>query len=222
MQIDRSRFLLLTSAIAAGTAACTPAESVPVSINATPDDSKADAAAPLAVTGAADASTAPVPVASATVPPTTTGPSCPDSDNMVGAPGNCGALKAPGPQCESFADTKDECGHLAKGLKPKLAQRAVDCFLSKSGTKAVCDFQLPENCAVEAVAEACIDPSLASTCDSIMTNCPRGRGGRHNAGAVTRDLCLHALSAVTSRNRSAVISCVAESCSISGCFYELK
>ena len=220
MQIDRSRFLLLTSAIAAGTAACTPAESVPTTINATPDDSKADAAATLALTGAADASTAPVPTASATVPPTTTGPSCPDSDNMVGTPGNCGALKAPGPQCESFADTKGECGHLAKGLKPKLAQRAVDCFLSKSGTKAVCDFQLPDDKA-EAVAEACIDPALGSACESIMRNCPRGPG-RHNARDVTRDLCLRALSAVTLRNRSAVIGCVTESCSIAGCFYDLN
>ena len=218
MQIDRTRFLFLTSAIAAGTGACTPRETIPVTITATPDESKPDASA-VATLGVVDAGTPVVPSATATQ--IVGSPTCPDSDNMVGTPGNCGQLKAPGPQCESFADTKDECGHLAKGLKPKVAQKAVDCFLSKSGTKAVCDFQLPETCAVDAIAEACIDPSVRASCDSIMNNCPHGRG-RRAAGALTHDLCMRALSAVTSRNRGAVLSCVAESCSLQGCFYELK
>lgn len=226
MHIDRSRFLFLTSAIAAGTGACTPRETMPVNLAATPDESKPDASAPLALTGAAgaaDASAGPVvPAASATTTTAVgTGPSCPDSDNMVGTPGNCGLLKAPGPQCESFADTKAECGRLAKSLKPKLAQRAVDCFLSKSGLRTVCDFQLPETCAMEAVAEACIDPSVGSACDSILNNCPRGRGRRGSSG-LSRDECMRALSAVTPRNRSSVMSCVAESCSIGSCFYDLQ
>ena len=217
MQIDRSRFLLLTTAIAAGGAACTPAESIPATLNATPDESKRDASAPLALM--VDASSTPLPTPSATAPQA--GNTCPDSDNMVGAPGNCAALKAPGPQCESFMDTKTECGHLAKGLKPRSAQRAVDCFLSKSGLKSVCDFQLPETCALEAIADACVDPSVGAACDSLLANCPRGRG-RPNSGALTRETCMHALSAVTPRNRSAVMSCVAESCGVSGCFYDLK
>jgi len=221
MQIDRSRFLFLTSAIAAGAGACTPRETIPVTISATPDESKPDASAP-ATLGAVDAGAPVVPVASATAPQVAGTPSCPDSDNMIGNPGSCGALKAPGPQCESFADTKSECGHLAKGLKPRPAQKAVDCFLSKSGTKAVCNFQLPEDCAMDAIADACIDPSVGPSCDSIMSNCtPHGRG-RHGSGGLSRDTCMRALSAVTSRNRSAVMSCVAESCNLSGCFYELK
>ena len=167
-----------------------------MSITATPDEPKPDASAPLALTGAVDASSAPVvPVASATTaPPSTTGPSCPDSDNMIGTPGNCGLLKAPGPQCESFADTKDECGHMAKGLKPRVAQRAVDCFLSKSGQKSVCDFQLPQNCAVEAIAEACIDPAVGPACDSILSNCtPHGRGRRSRSDLDARHLHARAL-----------------------------
>lgn len=225
MRIDRSRFLFLTSAIAAGAGACTPRETMPVNIAATPDEAKPDASAPLALTGAADASAGPVvPAPSATTPTTVaSGSSCPDSDNMVGTPGNCGLLKAPGPQCESFADTKAECGRLAKSLKPKLAQRAVDCFLSKSGLRTVCDFQLPETCAMEAVAEACIDPSVGSACDSILNNCPAPGGrGRRGSSGLSRDECMRALSAVTPRNRSSVISCVAESCSIASCFYDLK
>jgi hypothetical protein len=224
MQIDRSRFLFLTSAIAAGTGACTPRETIPVTITATPDEPKPDASAPLALTGSVDASSTPVvPVASATTTPTPmTGPSCPDSDNMIGTPGNCGLLKAPGPQCESFADTKEECGHMAKGLKPRVAQRAVDCFLSKSGQKSVCDFELPQACVVQAIAEACIDPAVGAACDSILSNCtPHGRG-RHAKIDLTRETCMRALSAVTSRNRGAVMSCVAESCSVSSCFYDLK
>ena len=255
MQIDRSRFLLLTTAIAAGNAACTPGEpSSPTSV--------------ATVTEAPDASTGPTaegtssptregmgptreggmgptreggmgptreggmgptregtPIASATAPATSASsaplpPGCPDSDNMVGTVGNCNTLRAPGPQCESFNDTKDDGGHLARGFKPRVAQKAVACILAKSGTQAICDFSLVQKCSASAAADSCLDPATGPACDTIMSTCAgRGRG---RGTTLTRVACMHALSALTGSNRSRVGSCIAESCGVELCFYDLK
>lgn len=241
MQVDRTRFLLLTTALASGHLACTPGESAPPSVaisNDPPDSGAAPTAEgaprPAPTTEARPSATAegfmaghpasegrvsPV-TESVTPPPIASGaplPTCPDSDNMTGAPGNCSTLRAPGPVCESFSDTKADCSKFARGFKPKIAQKAVGCLLAKSGTKAICDFTAEQQCAAEGVAIACVDPSVLSTCDAIISKCQRRSGG----GMLTRTTCAQALSAVTSVNRSSVATCVAESCNISYCFYDL-
>ncbi|CAN5535320.1 hypothetical protein BH09MYX1_BH09MYX1_41120 [soil metagenome] len=222
MQIDRSRFLFLTTAIAAANSACNPSESQPPAVAIASDSP--DASAQPAPTSEATATPHPaseggaVATASVTATPPPPPPGCPDSDNMIGTPASCSGLRAPGPQCESFVDTKADCSRFAKGFKPKVAQRAVACFLSKSGTKEVCDFTLSQKCAVEAVQEACIDPAVGTQCDSIMANC----GGRRGRAGLTRIDCMHALSGLTGTNRSKVAACISESCGIPLCFYDLK
>lgn len=255
MQIDRSRFLLLTTAIAAGNAACTPGEaSSPTSV-ATVTEAP-DASAPPTAEGMSptreggggptreggmgptreggmgptrEGGSSPVregaPIASATPTASSTAPlppGCPDSDNMVGTVGNCGTLRAPGPQCESFNDTKDDCSHLARGFKPRVAQKAVACILAKSGTQAICDFQLTQKCSASAAADSCLDPATGPTCDSIMAACSGGGRGRGRGTPLTKVACMHALSSLTGSNRSRVGSCIAESCGVELCFYDLK
>lgn len=256
MQIDRSRFLLLTTAIAAGNAACTPGEaSSPSTVATVTDAPDASAAAPTTEgIGASptreggmgptreggmgptrEGGTGPTreggmgptregaPIASASATGSSSAPlppGCPDSDNMVGTVGSCATLKAPGPQCESFNDTKDDCNHLARGFKPRVAQKAVACILAKSGTQGVCDFQLVQKCAASAAADSCLDPATGPTCDTIVSTC--GGRGRSRGPAVTKIACMHALSSLTGSNRSRVGSCIAESCGVDLCFYDLK
>ena len=159
------------------------------------------------------------PTASASAPPPPSVPGCPDSDNMVGTPGSCAGLRAPGPQCESFSDTKSQCDKFARGMKPRAAQKAVACLLSKSGSKAICDFTVSQTCALEGITESCLDPATGPTCDAIVQNCGGGRRGRPS---ITKSECMHALSALPGANRSRVATCINESCGVQYCFYDLK
>jgi hypothetical protein len=248
MQIDRTRFLLLTTAIAAGNAACNPGEGAPPAVAVSNEAPDAGAAGPTTEgagptregggparegglfggpsregtgptreggVGPSQEGTALVDAGSATAPPLA---GCPDSDNMVGTPGSCSGLRAPGPQCESFTDTKQQCDRFAHGMKPRAAQRAVACLLAKSGSKAICDFEATQKCALEAIEASCIDPGTGPTCDAVVQNCGRGRG----RPSITKAACMHALSALSGSNRARVATCMTESCGVQYCFYDLK
>src|SRR5262245_2755778 len=124
MKIDRAKFLLLTSTLGAGGACATtrqdtsqvgmivsiPAASVPPTMPTSTPTADADAGrrrrgpalpAPQADEEDDDEDDE-APAASFKL-----GPQPPRCDNNVGSPGVCGSLRAPGPTCESFADTKD-------------------------------------------------------------------------------------------------------------------
>jgi hypothetical protein len=128
-------------------------------------------------------------------------------------PRGCGTLKAPGPQCESFSDTKAMCGKLSRGLRPRVAEKAVDCILSKSGKQSICDFRGANECALAAVHKACIEPSTQSSCTPVVRAC--------NGQLSMRD-CQSLLSAVTDKHRREMLSCVTEGCSIDYCLYNIE
>jgi hypothetical protein len=129
------------------------------------------------------------------------------------APTGCGTLRAPGPTCESFTDTKAMCGKLARGLRPRVAEKAVDCILSKSGKQTVCDFNLANQCGMLALQKVCIEPSTQGACAPIVRAC---------GGAVQMRDCQSLLSAVTSKNRRNMISCITEGCSVDYCMYDIE
>jgi hypothetical protein len=142
----------------------------------------------------------------------TTGP----CDDSVGKPGNCAALTAPGPQCESFSDTKRMCSGWKKGFKPRVAEKAVGCLLAMSGRKEICDFRRPTLCAKEALRSSCVDPATSVRCDSIMAGC-----AGQSYGNLTKPACMAALSAVSDWNRPKLATCMMEGCSVDYCFYDL-
>lgn len=223
MQIDRSRFLLLTASIAGGACGSNSSSSgapvvVASPVVALPDPEGSVGAAArntnagksgqaAVVTGDDDALAAADRTPGAAVED---GSMCEEGGP---APTGCGALRAPGPQCESFADTKQTCGKLARGFRPRVAEKAVDCIMAKSGKQTVCDFGLASQCGIAAVQKGCVEPSTQSACTPLVRAC---------GGSLQMRDCQALLSSVTAKNRRRMISCMTEGCSIDYCIYEIE
>ena len=140
--------------------------------------------------------------------------SCNPSLNNVGGPKAC-SLKAPGPTCESFADTKQECPTMNKLLKPRVAAAAIDCMNRRSGTKEICEFNVSSICAYEALQTACIDPAAKAACNKVMARCGPAPKGHYNK--MTQDACEAGFSGVADAKRAKFLSCVTESCRFETC-----
>ncbi|MRG95051.1 hypothetical protein [Polyangium spumosum] len=213
MQIDRSRFLLLTATLSSG--ACggaaqpaggdpvvaAPVVTLPEEGQAASGESHASADEPSAVIASLDGTT-----------PTGFEDLVTCDDDGV-APTGCNTLRAPGPQCESFTDTRDMCSTLAHGLRPRVAEKMVDCLLAKSGKQSICSFQAANQCAMSAVRAACIEPSTQSACAQVVKAC----GGR----LAMKD-CQALVSSVNGKNRRNMIACVTEGCSVDYCMYSVE
>ena len=223
MDVDRSRFLVLTASIAAARGArpapagpvegAAPAPTLPVERPADDDEDPPAAPPPSGPRQAA------VPEAPGAAQAATVGDIAPEAgpcDSAAGKPGDCAALRAPGPQCESFSDTRRMCGVWRKGFQPRVAEKAVGCLLAMSGTRDVCDPSRIEACALQALRSACADTSAEARCDAIVAGCA---GLRY--ATVTRSACVAALSAVVPWSRPRLASCMTEGCSVDGCFYDL-
>lgn len=224
MRIDRNRFLLLTASLSAGACAsgapsAVPAEPVVAEAPAEPtnDEPTSDDPPPAAE---ADAGTPVSPVAEGGSPVSEWGmpPSPPTTlatgkcNDNVGKPGAC-TFKAPGPVCESFASIASECKSLVKGVKPKVAERAVDCMKQKSGTPDICDFALPSKCLSEAIRNGvCPEKTSETECQQAVSSC---------SGRLSMNECRAGYSAVQTKNRKRMLSCMTEFCTIDNCIYQL-
>ena len=222
--IDRERFLVLTAALAASVPACatTPATAPPVAepLVIPPIAS----APPRAASAGASASAMPprevpppdeppqAPTAGSPDPYAGTpvhAQACPVAENAIGQIPAC-ALKAPGPTCESFSDTKTECPPLTRLLKPRVAAAAIACLNGRSGTQAICEFNVSSICAYEALGSACLDPSAAAACTKVMARCGTGT-------KMSRSSCEAGVSAIADGKRARFLSCISESCAFESC-----
>jgi hypothetical protein len=224
MQIDRSRFLLLTATIAgggcgSGQASPQGAPVVAAPVVALPAESTAEKNEPRAASPAkpdviAESEGDPIAALGGGAKAGGEGDDDVSMCEEGGAPPKgCGTLRAPGPQCESFLDTKGMCSKLARGLKPRVAEKAVDCLLAKSGKQSICDFRVGSECAMSAVRKACIEPSTQSTCAPVVRAC---------SGNLSMKDCQSLLSAVESKHRRSMVSCMTEGCSIDYCMYDIE
>ncbi|MBK9264949.1 MAG: hypothetical protein IPM54_34850 [Polyangiaceae bacterium] len=224
MHIDRSRFLLLTASIAGGACSSSSASSssgpvvVAAPIIALPAEgdgapASSGASAPVkssqTVMGSGDDDA----LAALDRPPSAADDDGGTCDEGGAPPTGCGTLRAPGPHCESFSDTKAMCGKLARGLRPRVAEQVVDCILAKSGKQSVCDFDLANQCGLVALQKACIEPSTQAACAPIVRAC----GGR-----LQMRECQALVSSVTSRNRRNMMTCITEGCSADYCLYQVE
>ncbi|MDI3287734.1 hypothetical protein [Polyangium sp. 15x6] len=221
MQIDRSRFLFLTATMASG--ACggaaqpgagdpvvaAPVVTLPGEDN--PAESRTAAGSP-GQPGVGEPSEEVRATLEGAGSSSTDEPSVCDDGGP--APKGCDTLRAPGPQCESFFDTREMCGKLAQGLKPRVAEKAVDCLLAKSGKQSLCSFDIANQCGMSAVRKAsCVEPSTQSACAPAVKAC----GGR----LAMKD-CQALLSSVNRKNRENMLACVTEGCSIDYCMYSVE
>jgi hypothetical protein len=121
-----------------------------------------------------------------------------------GAAGSCTVMKG----CAGFAFPKQQCESYRKTLKPKVAQRAIDC-LAKLTSKQVCDDACNTyRCGDRALKTACPDPSADAPCTQIVAKCK----------SVSMNDCRTYLSGLNAAGRSKMVTCLT---SKSGCGFGL-
>lgn len=222
MQIDKSKFLLLTASIAGGACGSNSSSAsggaivVAAPIVALPGPESTAIASPRPTSTAKSGQAISGDEETLAALDKTPAGSVDDSsmcEEGGAAPTGCGTLRAPGPQCESFSDTKMMCGKLARGLRPRVAEKAVDCILAKSGKQAVCDFNLANQCAMTAMQKGCIEPSTQASCNQLVRTC---------GGTLQMRDCQVLLSSVTTKNRRNMMACMTEGCSADYCMYNVE
>ena len=233
MHVDRTKFLVLTSALLASCKGETQThENGPIVIPTQPPATASIARDPEPPPQAVmDAGPKEAPVAAeedeepyepwpgtATVPlaKTVKGQSCEVAENAKGTVA-C-TLRPPGPTCESFSETKGECARLRSWLVPRVAEKASKCLNAKSGKQDICSFNIGAACIIQAFDDVCLDPSpkIDTSCKRVMSKCSAvERQYRHiNFGA-----CKAALSAVVPARHGKFITCAQESCDLVPCTY---
>jgi hypothetical protein len=115
---------------------------------------------------------------------------CRDDQGTVGS---CSVMKS----CPGFAFPKQKCEAYRRLLKPKVAQKALDCLAKLAGTHA-CDACKAYRCGDVALKSACPDPSADTACAQITSKC----------GAVSMSECRMYLSGLNAAGRAKMTSCL--------------
>lgn len=231
MKVDRERFFVLVAAIAAGCRAVSAPPATPeVPIESDPQlaalaapkselPSRPELArddrqgVPLMSTSTHEGGDVADPYTAVKI----VGQSCDPWLNRRGFPRSCSPLTAPSPTCEDFdgegfPETKAECGHLAERLAPRVAEKAVDCLLAKSGSRDLCFFNITGLCAYQALANVCVEPSAKPVCARIVKTCADAPEAR-----ITQEACEAGLSAQKDDQRPKFVACMTEFCDVGSC-----
>lgn len=200
MQIDRSRFLLLSASIAAGCASQANQQDVKVATPIEMEPSEGDE---------------PITDASQQADVSAGGPADDQSLHEV-----CDGLEPPpGPHCESFFDTKADCASFIDGLEDEAAERAVHCLASRSKTQAICRYDALQDCFVIGTSTTLPEPELTSRCAGVVKRCASSRWAR---GDLTLESCGSVMAAVKEHLQGEMISCMAEGCGLGSCVWRLR
>jgi hypothetical protein len=202
MQINRSRFLLLTASLAA--AACNQPSAA-----SSPDTGSVDPARSEDTT----ANSSGDPAVWLETEPGAEDRSPQDAcDNTVGTPTPC-SLRPPAGHCESYDATVTSeglCAGLPAVLHPRAAEATFACVASVSGTEEVCEWEMWVDCIAAGSQASCVEASTARARESINLKC---------GASLDTVACQQALSAVRPQHRSGIASCVHEFCEVSSCLY---
>lgn len=124
-----------------------------------------------------------------------------------------------GPACESFADTRQECGALTRVYNARFAQKAGECLEQRGKSRAICQFDVTTDCLIEALSVVCEDPAAASACKTVSKTCASRPTAKAKA-KMTELGCQAAAAALPISRRARFMSCVTESCEIRYCLAE--
>jgi hypothetical protein len=94
------------------------------------------------------------------------------------------------------------CKNLLSSLKPRVAQRAIECLAAIP--ECTVDAQI-QNCVVQALRTACPDPSGAAACDEGFAECPSP------GGSLTKAECLKWTAGMTGEWRTVFPMCLGTS-----------
>jgi hypothetical protein len=215
MRVDRKTFLVTVAALAAGCGNSNQGDKTIVAIPAQP--SATPVASSPAPSAPATEGRPPAPVneggLAARPSPTEEGElPAPDAEGIATGPWvpQCRAKPAPRPsgaQCADDRGTPGDCKRLGcapgawecsrcedykKYFRPKIAERAVACMLSKRD-KSGCG---PYRCGDEALRGACLDSSVDAMCATVARKCK-----------TTVDECRGMLSGMNAAGRGKMVAC---------------
>lgn len=111
-----------------------------------------------------------------------------------GTAGSCNVMKS----CPSFPFPRQKCEAYRRFLKPKVAQKALDC-LAKLTTKQTCDDACTTyRCGDLAIKTACPDPAADASCTQIIAKCP----------SISMADCRVYLGGLNAAGRAKMVSCL--------------
>jgi hypothetical protein len=223
MQLDRTRFLQIVSAMAAATTACATApraEPEPVIVPLQPQPPATSA--PVATAPApppAPSETASVPVVEAPLPPQGVGGLWTYPYDAAAKPSTCAELKCTlgAPWQEAHGALMRQCRGLDAALRPEVFQRFMKCMRGKAGTQGTCDLSAvgtdPGDCLERWTETPAIDPATQAKCKPIVAACGGPKRSVHaGAGQLTMQTCQQMLSIAKPRSEAKMIHCVTEYC----------
>lgn len=203
MQVERGRFLLFVSAMAAGGAAgylLSEKDVVPHLADSAHNPK------PVAMVQVPDS---PAPVLTGQTELTSAKAAKPACDDATGDPGPCPPIGLPTEEggCGALAATR--CNDFKKSMKPRVAEAAVACLNRLKGGE-LCDPKRIDLCAHNALMSACDDSSAQSvteSCDSIATTC---------GASISKQECSLAMSGLRETGREAMTDCAKKHCNDKG------
>jgi hypothetical protein len=193
MNIDKHRFLLLTSSLAAGTVAIAASQ---IACQTVANDAKNDASAPATTFDSGS--------------PVTPSESTSDAGDAGACLGNEGAAPLCGPAQEGedaggYAQCSYECTQLTTNFKTAVAREMSACLdrkLALPTTEGCAAATVP--CATEVLAKACDDPTATTFCTTWLASCG-------DAGPTpTASECTTLVRATTAAGRTTLQSCATE------------
>lgn len=102
-----------------------------------------------------------------------------------------------------FCLNERSCKNLLSSLKPRIAQRAIECLAAIP--ECTVDEQI-QKCVIAALVTACPDPTGATFCDQGFKECPSPGGG-----SLTKAECLKWTAGMTGEWRSVFPMCLGTS-----------
>ncbi len=202
MHLDRSRFLLLTSALAAGTAVCftaglggcSKADSPPDG-GATATDSSSDS--PVIEDGGTDA-----------------------ADGYTADASGCLTNDGPQPNCDPFdggAMCNYQCQGVVRHFKNQVAVKASACIDQNMNISPTCEGGAPA-CVEAATAAACADPAAVPFCAGFVASC----ADAGDSGTVSQADCLSLANGLSEGGRTYLTTCLGNGSDCRSCVDLLK
>ena len=238
MRIDRSRFFILTTALAAASG-CTvineqSADSGAATDSGTTTDSGGGDATLDSGTDTAPGETSSETSSEAgdTSDASTDGDGATCTDD-VPAPSDCATILT-GTGCHDTTGTlptpaDNSCGNWVADLKPREAKAAQDCLTAAmnaaadpdAGIGPTCEGIDWSNCALDALGTSCTDDTAAVYCEGILTACAAvatDAGDASGTPPTTLTDCTTLAAGLTDAGRTAIQTCVMEG----GCAVPLR
>jgi hypothetical protein len=125
-----------------------------------------------------------------------------DTDQFL-CPGDCSD-----PTAQTV--TQQECGNIARSLKPYLANRALGCVVALPSA-AQCELASYYDCIDRALKTSCLDITVADTCDQIVSACASGET------PIDPGACMTYLSGLTGTGRAQLSGCAVDTCDLTMC-----